>query len=128
MFVLLPLTLAAAVAKAAASRAGGVPVVLDGCVSGAPNQSFAAHGPATKAFGSVYNGGVAAGGLCLDLADYRTGAARDRLPPLYGGQARPRVGTPVDAWPCAANAWTNQYWAVARNSTLATLQPELNDE
>ena len=67
---------------------------------------------------------MAAGGLCLDLAGYRTNAARDRPPPLYGGLARPRAGSRVDAWPCAANAWTNQYWAVARNSTLATLQPD----
>ena len=96
-----------------------VPVVLSRCVTGATNQSFAAHlGPV---FGSLYNGGVAAGGLCLDLAAYRTNVDRDRPP---SNHARPQPGNVVNGWPCAANAWTNQYWAVAKNSTLATLQPD----
>jgi hypothetical protein len=128
---LLPLGLQLLLAAAgpevpvSATVPGSVSVVLSGCIHGATNQSFVAHGPTTaKAFGSVYNGGVAAGGLCLDLATYRTNAARDRPPQLYGGLARPRLGSMVDAWPCAANAWVNQYWAVARNSTLETLQPD----
>ncbi len=108
---------AAAVTSVRSQDTVGMPLKLSKCVPDDPRQTF------KRVLVPPYTAPIAievAGGFCLDLADYRTTAKRDRPPT---NTSRPAVGSTVNVWPCSANAWTNQYWAINKD-TLATLQPE----
>lgn len=95
----------------------GMTLKLSKCIADDPHQTF------KRVLVPPYTAPIAVevgAGFCLDLADYRTTAKRDRPP---ANTSRPAVGSIVNAWSCGANAWTNQYWEI-NHDTLATLQPE----
>lgn len=112
------LLLCAARSASAQPQDDGMLLQLSKCVADNPRQTFklVKVPPYTVAIAVEV-----AGGFCLDLADYRSPTAKRDRPPT--NTSRPAVGSRVNAWPCGANAWTNQYWTI-NHDTLATLQPE----